>query len=110
LPRYQNYIEYEAYYDLHIGSRDRKEIEKTIESKGGHVIRVTYLGRGPILDKDAKNMLIDSSLMGAAAFVSGLASVFGLSGKVVEGLIVGGITAVSAFIMEIVIERKIRQH
>jgi hypothetical protein len=44
LPRYQNYIEYEAYYDFHISSRDRKEIEKTIESKGGHVIRVTYLG------------------------------------------------------------------
>jgi hypothetical protein len=55
-------------------------------------------------------MLIDSSLMGAAAFLSGLASVFGLSGKVVEGLLVGGITAVSAFIMEIIIERKIRQH
>jgi hypothetical protein len=55
-------------------------------------------------------MLIDSSLMGAAAFVSGLASVFGLSGKVIEGLLVGGITSVSVFITELIIERKIRQH
>jgi hypothetical protein len=111
LPDNQNYITYVAFYDLHFSYWDKIKIKNTVKKMGGHGVYITYLGRDPIFSKETSDLLINCSLMGVVTFFPGLMGVHFLSpGKVIEALVVGGITAASAFFTELYIERKIRQH
>jgi hypothetical protein len=110
LPHYVNYITYTAFYDVHFGFRDRKEIKKSIEKNGGHVTRITALGKGPMLSKENENMLKVCFAMGGVAFFTTLGgfNLF-LPDKFIEALGVSGITAASTFFVELYIELVIRQ-
>jgi hypothetical protein len=111
LPHYIDYITYTAFYDVHFGFRDSREIKKSIEKNGGHVTRLTSLGKGPMLSKVNEAMLIDSLVMGAVAFFSTLGGVhLFLPGKFIEAFGVSVITLATTFFTELYIERKIRRH
>jgi hypothetical protein len=110
LPHYLDYITYTAFYDVHFHSRDTQQIKKSIEKNGGHVIKITSLGKEPMLSKENKNMLILCFVMGAVAFFSTLGGVnLFLPGKLMEALFASGITAAFTFFTELYIVLKIRQ-
>jgi hypothetical protein len=109
LPDHQNYVMYTAIYNRHFSYREERRIKKIIGKHGGAVTTL-HLGKGPMLSKDSKDMLIDCSIMAAVAFFSGLVSAnFLSSGKGIEALGVGLITAVTTFFTELAIERKFRR-
>jgi hypothetical protein len=110
LPHDEGYITYTAFYDVLFESRDRGEIKKSIKKNGGHVKKITSLGKEPMLNKENKNILVLCFAMGAVAFFSTLGGVnLFLPGKLIEALIASGITAGTTFSMELYIELRVRQ-
>lgn len=108
LPRQD--ITYTAFYDVHFDDGEKEQIKKSIEKNGGHVIKITPLGKEPTISKVNKYMLILCSVTGAAAFFSTLGGVnLFLPGKSTEALVSSGLTFAITFFTQLSIELKIRQ-
>lgn len=111
LSDYPAYYSYTIFYDTHFNYWEEREIKKSIKQNGGHMQNMLHLGREPMISKEDTNALIDSAIMGAISFVTGLAGLQFISAvETIKSMQIAAIPATAAFLTELGIERKRHQH